>query len=789
MTACRFRRRTRTALAAVAAVAALAWGHGASAQDGGPVGRVVADVIPVSATRMHPPEQILGVMHTRPGRPYDETVANEDVRRLVATKWFVPGGVRLHTALEQNGKVTVYVHLTELTGTVQEVTFDGAEHLSRDKLRTLTGVRKGDPMNPMANDLGRAAILREYREAGRAYATVELVEGTKATDTRVAYRIVEGPVVRVSGVEFRGNEAGMSGRLKTVLATKSAVAGFMGGKFNPASLDADLKKLTEYYHGLGYLAVQVEPEVIPSPDMATVRIVYHVRENAQFQVSGHDISGNKTFPAEQLAVATTIKDGNRYDRWVAQADAKRLENWYGMRGHRVAVEEVQHLIPDEPGKVQVTYQVHGDKGAPTRVGQVHIRGNEITRDNVILRQLDVRPGQILQYPKLEEARMRLARLGIFDPQNPPEVLALPQDLDSDFQDVEVRVRETKTGQFMVGGGVNSNAGFNASIMLNESNFDLFRFPTSWDDFRMGRAFRGGGQQFRLEAQPGTQFGRYSATFSEPYLFDTEFGLSNSIYYYNRAYLEYNEDRVGDRLSISRRLDPIWRASFTTRVEGVNVKDVAYYAPESITRDIGWHFLLGLRAGITRDTRDSFLFPTTGSVLDLGFEQVLGDYTFPIGTAEYTKFISSEYLQREDGSGKHVLALRSQMQVTGSNAPVYERLYAGGFRSLRGFTFRGVGPVENGLHTGGTFSFLNTIEYQLPLLQNDKLFFVTFLDHGTVESDVSIRDYRVSAGFGFRVAVPALGPLPLAFDFAFPLNQMDGDNRQLFSFYVGLFGGS
>ncbi|MFO0801019.1 MAG: outer membrane protein assembly factor BamA [Gemmataceae bacterium] len=788
MTACRTRRRARAALAAVAAVAALAWGQVASAQDT-PVGRIVSDVIPVSATRMHTPEQILGVMHTRPGRPYDETVANEDVRRLVATKWFVPGGVRLHTALEQNGKVSVYVHLTELTGTVQEVTFEGVEHLSKEKLRTLTGVRKGDPMNPMANDLGRAAILREYREAGRAFATVQLVEGTKATDTRVAYRVVEGPVVRVSGVEFRGNEAGQTGRLRTQLATKSALAGFMGGKFNPASIDADVKKLTEYYHGLGYLAVQIEHEVIPAPDLASVRVVYHIRENTQYMVSGHDIAGNKTFTGEQLAIATTIQDGKRYDNWNTKADAKRIEGYYGMRGHRVAVEEVQHLIPDKPGEVQVTYQVHGDRGAPTRVGNVRIVGNEITRDNVILRQLDVYPGQILQFPKLEDARMRLARLGIFDPQNPPEVLAIPNELDSDFQDVEVRVRETKTGQFMVGGGVNSNAGLNGSIILNESNFDLFRFPTSWDDFRMGRAFRGAGQSMRIEAQPGTQFGRYSATFSEPYLFDTEFGLSNSIYYYNRQFLEYNEDRVGDRLSISRRLDPIWRASFTTRVEGVNVKDVAYYAPSAISDYVGWHFLLGLRAGVTRDTRDSFLFPTKGSVLDLGFEQVLGDYTFPIGTAEFTKFFSSEYLQREDGSGKHVLAVRSQVQVTGSNAPVYERLYAGGFRSLRGFTFRGVGPSENGLHTGGTFSFLNTLEYQVPLLQNDKLFFVTFLDHGTVESDVSIRDYRVSAGFGFRVAVPALGPLPLAFDFAFPINRADTDNRQMFSFYVGLFGGN
>jgi len=169
--------------------------------------------------------------------------------------------------------------------------------------------------------------------------------------------------------------------------------------------------------------------------------------------------------------------------------------------------------------------------------------------------------------------------------------------------------------------------------------------------------------------------------------------------------------------------------------------------------------------------------------------VLGDFTFPVGTAEFTQFFSSKYLQREDGSGKHVLALRSQIAIEGSNAPVYERFYAGGFRSLRGFTFRGVGPTENELHTGGTFSFLNTIEYQVPILQNDKLFFVTFLDHGTVERSVEIKNYRVSAGFGFRIAVPALGPLPIALDFAFPLVKMQGDNTQLFSFYVGLFGGN
>ena len=82
-----------------------------------------------------------------------------------------------------------------------------------------------------------------------------------------------------------------------------------------------------------------------------------------------------------------------------------------------------------------------------------------------------------------------------------------------------------------------------------------------------------------------------------------------------------------------------------------------------------------------------------------------------------------------------------------------------------------------------------MEYQIPLMANERVRFVTFVDHGTIESGVAIRDYRVSVGVGLRIQVPAFGPLPIALDFAFPLNRVQGDNRQLFSFYVGLFGGN
>lgn len=783
MTACR-RDRCRTWLVAVAV---LTWPAGLFAADN-PNGKPIAEVTPVG-NRIRTADQIRSVMYSRPGVAYEEAVVQEDVRRLHATKWFVPGGVQILTKNDTDGRVTVLVYVTELTNAVQDIQYIGAQHLSKSELGNLTGVRKGEPMNPLANELGRQNILRKYQENGRYYASVELIEGNKPSDTRVVYNVVEGPVVKVAGVEFRGVDQASTGRLRTQLVTRREFAHFFGGKFNPVSMDLDRQKLVEYYHALGYLGVEITPEVVQMEDVGHVKIVYHVQEGRQYFVAGKQIDGNKAFTTDRLDPLTELQPGDRYDRRVAQGDMNRVRDYYYTRGYMVGVEQRLYEVPGQPGVVQVHYEVMNDQGAPARVGRIQIEGNDVTKDRVILNQLDLRPGQIFDFTKIEEAKMRLARLGIFDPEDPPSVEVIPNELDSMFKDIRVRVKETRTGQFMVGGSVNSDYGLSGNVTINERNFDICRLPTSWDDFRYGRAFRGAGQELRIEAAPGTSFQRYSITWREPYLFDTPFGLTTSGYYFNRSYAEYNEDRWGGRITVDRRLDPIWRASLMTRIEGVNITDVPYYAPQSIAGDAGNHFLLGLRPGLTRDTRDSYVYPTRGSVLDAGFEQVFGSYSFPIGTVEYTKFISSKYLAREDGSGRHVLGLRTQLSVAGNNTPVFERFYGGGIRSFRGFTFRGVGPFDpaTDLALGGTFAWLNTVEYQIPLLANDKLHWAFFVDHGTVEQSVSIRNYRVAIGTGFRVAIPALGPLPLAIDFAVPLNQSKFDKRQLVNFSVGVFG--
>ena len=172
------------------------------------------------------------------------------------------------------------------------------------------------------------------------------------------------------------------------------------------------------------------------------------------------------------------------------------------------------------------------------------------------------------------------------------------------------------------------------------------------------------------------------------------------------------------------------------------------------------------------------------MLEAAYEQGLGDFTFPIFTVEGSRYFTT--WQRPDGSGKQVVALRSTFAWAGSDTPVYERFFAGGYRSLRGFEFRGVGPRVNDFNVGGDFMLLNSIEYQVPVVANDQFYLVAFLDSGTVERNVEIRDYRVSAGVGMRLTIPALGPVPLAFDFGFPIVRASGDREQIFSFWIGMF---
>lgn len=741
----------------------------------------VADVT-VQGNRLVSSAQILGIVRTRAGNAYTPETVDEDVKRLMASK--LVGNAWATRRETPDGKVVVTFHVLEPPNEIQDIVYQGAKHLKPDELNTLAGLRKGMPLNPLANQLACQAITRRYNELGRPFASCELLEGGTTGDTRVVFQITEGPKVKVSGIQFEGNSWVTSARLATQINSSKQILGIFGGDYNPALADLDTLKLEEYYKSFGFHDVKVSRELRYSPDLRYVTLVYHIHEGIRYKLGGIEIEGAEKFGRDQLQAVMRHKEGEYYNEFKAEADLSAVRDYYGWTGSSPLVKK--ELAFPEPGVCQVVYQIQ--ERPPNRVGQVFIVGNEWTRQNVILRQVPLYPGQILTYPDLRQAEKNLARLNIFDV-NPetgarPKVEVLDPDSDSEVKDILVSVQETRTGSLMFGVGVNSDAGLTGSIVLNERNFDIMRPPTSLDDFLNGRAFRGAGQEFRAEAVPGTQLQRYSVTFREPFLFDSQYSLTTGGYFYTRQFDEYDERRLGSRVTIGRKLNQFWSVSAGVRVENVDVRNVFPFAPPDILDAKGNNFLLALRAGVTRDSRDSFMRPTEGSLLDVSFEQGFGDFTFPVVNVEGNKYFT--LWQRPDGSGRHVLALRSQFGWAGDDTPVFERFFAGGFRSMRGFQFRGVGPNVNGFMVGGNFMFLNSAEYQLPIRANDQMFLVGFVDSGTVEPTMQLKDYRVSAGFGVRFVVPMLGPVPIALDFGFPIVKAETDRTQIFSFWLGFF---
>ncbi len=751
-----------------------------------PAGRVIVGDVLVQGNRLIPTQQIMAQIKTRPGALYSAETVQEDVRTLVGSRQFA--NVKADYRPEADGKMTVIFIVQDQANLVQHIVYNGAKHLGRtdDDINQITGLRIGMPLDPITNRAACLAIVKKLNEDGRPFASCELVRGDKPSDTEVIFNIGEGDKVKITSIEFEGNTFEPGSVLKTHINSNSALPGLglFLGTLNPQMVEADIAKLEEYYKSFGYLDARVSRELHWNEDGRTLTLAFHVEEGLRYQIKDRPhVSGATSVPVEQLEQGVKVKPGQYYNQMDIDKDVNYIKDYLGGTGHEARAQAVPLFDKSTPGVCTVQYEVV--ERPPARVGQVIIAGNLRTQDHVILRQVPFYPGQVLSFPDLRVATHDLERLGIFKPGS-VEVTAMddPNNPDSEYKDVLVKVEEDNTGSLLFGVGVNSDAGLTGSIVLNERNFDITRLPTSMDDLLSGNAFRGAGQEFRIEAVPGIDLQRYTASWREPFLFDSKFSLGVSGYYYDELFNEDTESRTGLRVTLGRQLDKYWNASVSTRVENVGVNSITPGAPVDYTSVEGNNFLFGVRGDLTYDDRDSVLRATEGSLLDVSAEQCTGAATFPLLNVDYNKYMT--LWQRADGTGRQVLALHSSVGYAGPDTPVYERFYGGGFRSMRGFEFRGVGPDINGFKVGGDFMVLNSLEYQVPLVAKDAIYAVAFIDSGTVESNVEIKDYRVSAGVGLRIVVPMLGQVPIALDFGIPVVKAASDNTQVFSFWLGFF---
>ena len=351
--------------------------------------------------------------------------------------------------------------------------------------------------------------------------------------------------------------------------------------------------------------------------------------------------------------------------------------------------------------------------------------------------------------------------------------------------IDVILSEGQTGRIVLGGSVNTDLGVAGQVIVEERNFDIRRFPRSFRDMFNG-AFRGNGENFRLELVPGNQVQRYTVNWTQPNLFGySPYSLSVGGFLFNRIYRDWSEQRLGGRVAVGYEVTPDLSVSTELRGENVDVYNPRISGLPALDSVVGGNELYTGRFRLAHNTRDSPFLPTEGHFLELIYDQVFGSFDYPRGQINYSRYFMLR--ERADGTGRHTLTNSIRFGVTGAQTPIYENFFAGGYTTLRGFRFRGAGPVDMGIQTGGQLMFLGTVEYMFPLSADDMIRMVAFVDYGTVERTIKMDfdNFRVAPGLGFRVAVPAMGPAPLAFDFAVPVQYAPQDKRQVFSFSVGI----
>jgi len=719
--------------------------------------------------------RILGQMRLREESTYTATAADEDLKRIYALGEF--DNVVIRPRDEADGLVLV-VELTERP-VLKGLEFVGARRFSEDDLAKTIGVTVGGLIDRHKVFTGARAIEQKYRDKGHYFVSVTLDEERLATSQVARYTIVEGPRVRVRKVEFVGNHSVTAGELQGKMTTRPWFPLFVAGTFDEEQLDRDVVAVRNYYVDQGFLDVRVQRELEFSADKTRLVVRMVIEEGVRYKVRSVALAGIERFSRPLLQKQMRLGAGTYYTAEGARRDTELIHDTYGEVGY---IEALVHPVVDfaeAPGEVDVTFQV--EEGRQVRIGRIRIEGNRLTQDKIIRRELRFFPEEPINTLLVERARKRLEGLAVFKPQS-VEITTLAGP-DPEVRDILVRVEETETSNLILGAGVSSNSGVLGNISLVQRNFDLADWPKSNDEFWRGESFRGAGQYLGLILEPGTELQRYRLDFREPRLADSTVGLSSSTFFFRRDRDTYREQRVGENVGLSKELWETFSVFANFRIEGIDITNLDADVPKDLKDVKGSSALTSIELGVAKDTTDSLFFPTEGYRASASVEQagaMGGDYTFTKFVLDGRRYwtVTRDVLDR-----RSILAFHGRLGFIPNEAPIFERFYAGGTGTMRGFEFRGVGPREGSTPIGGDFVALAAAEYQFPIFEKN-LSGVLFFDTGTVERRITLTTWRAAVGFGIRFTVPFFGPVPFSFDFGFPISKGDDDETEIFSFSIG-----
>jgi outer membrane protein insertion porin family len=513
-------------------------------------------------------------------------------------------------------------------------------------------------------------------------------------------------------------------------------------------------------------------------------------EGQQYKVGSVKIEGNKLYTTAELMKRLKMATGQIFTPDGMSKDLKAIEDYYGSRGYMDTTVRSTRDPNVETGQLDLTYTIK--EGDLTYIEKIIIRGNTKTKDKVIRREMAVAPGDIYNTVRVDASKERLKNLGYFSKvETTPEVTPVPNR-----RDLAVQVEEQRTGNVTFGAGFSSIDNLIGFVEVTQGNFDLFNWPS----------FTGGGQKLRVRAQVGFKRQDYVVSFVEPWFLDQRLLLGVDLFHHQSGFLssEFNEQRTGGSLKLERSLSEFMRAGLQYTIQEINL-GVKGTASQELQSQRGGALRSSMEATLTFDSRNSVFLTTRGNRTTLSAEVAGGPFGGDVSvykiegkTTFFFPFFNNHVLEilgaagvvqafgQTDGSGPTVNEGPAPFVnfVKVDDVPIYDRYFLGGADTLRGFSYRKIGPRDIRNEPVGGNSYCNgTAEYSFPIVERVRG--AVFFDVGEVERDsysFATGDLKSDFGVGLRLNLP-IGPIRL--DYGYPLmTDKDSGKAGKFQFSVG-----
>jgi len=754
-------------------------------------GRNIDAVIVRGNTQVQTPV-ILNLIRTHEGDKFDPSTVVEDYQRIYdRTKLLANVEARIQPT--ETGVIVIFV-VTEQRQ-IKDVVIKGNRRLDDDDLRPVLELHKGQAIDAFKINLAAESMEKLYREKNYTYAHVQPVIGIDGT---VTFNVVEGPQVDITMIDFIGNNTFSTWRLKDEVKSKYKIFLIRPGTYEPQTVDDDVAAVAHFYQDKGFFDVRVGRKITMNDDWGQMELTFVIDEGPRYYIDRviFNYIGAATVPEGVIRPNLNLVEGTAYDKDVLERDKRAIVKAYSKAGGYVYDQQpgqvpnplylnirTKQVYKKDPGHIDLVYSI--SEGRQFRLGRILIKGNTKTKDNVILREMRMRPGQMYDSNEVTDALDRLRGLPYFDKTS---IRMTPIGDDPEVRDLLVEVDEARTSQISAGVGVNSNRGMGANLSYEQKNADITNVPHSLGEFFSDKAFTGAGQDLYGSFNPGTQATTAVLQFSEPWIFDQPYGFTGRVELNDQIRENYDDDRAGGSVTFSKRFN--YQDSVGVTLSGYDVNITHLNDPTDRALEIqegqGHHTLSGVGVAAQHDTTNHGPLTYRGTDTVIGFTQ----YGAMGGTVTYDRvsfsFSDYETLTEDLLDRRTVLESRINVGDDLTNAPFYERFYGGGFGSVRGFQYRGITPRDfvSGDRLGGNFAATGTEQVSFPLAE-DVLRGVLFADYGDVEPSAEIGTIRTSVGFGVRITIPFLGQIPIALDFGFPITKAKQDDTQILSFSFGV----